>query len=717
MDIRQSRGHYRVASGQLETVLAELNWADGDFDGRRDVLDRASFALLHRPALGGQLVARICASDEDAAELEPLSDLLGAALDAARMARESGKKRGSAFLAAVTDAVELAAGQGRLSPVHRLLLGRLWARNGIAAPGVLQLSAEDMDRGDMAPAPQDRASAEAMLEGLFRDLIAQSGGDASELHARLTETFPVMPAEMREAVIAWSIERPEPIHVKLACFWLLDPDGGIRLAAASALADRASREGLAAELATKLVMLRSWMPDDAARAFVDQAMKIAMRSGFATGPAVKPWTIHSVNATLPDGSGAQSILIALQSGGSRKIAMLLLKQGHGVKDAYSMPCASATEQRALIERIVGEIGGVTVPLPWLEHLLSIALADGLAVNLPPAPGLLDIAELCGFTALRPEPVPTEALIADLPGAMRIAGLSAQARGMLINASEDWWDHHEIVQSWFEDSDHAHEALEGKHSPRSVDTALWKWLETRREFWARLIARGAEVLAAADHPDRDSFIATAMALREGRDLKKIPVMADVHDQTIEAWVFDEPDADQDATLVEWVEQAEAEAPKPERKGELASLLKDASVSPDWIDGYLMSITVAPKLIAPNRWLPEILGGAIASIKPDTIQRFADLILMRANACVDVAPRPADFAALMMKRSSGAMRDWAAGFHAACGKFKSSWPAKSTSRDDHAMIERVSDAMATGFSASDAKLLSQWVAARHEQNARS
>jgi hypothetical protein len=706
-----------VAYGQLETVLAELAQLDDDFDGRRDVLDRACFALLHRPALGGQLVARICASDEDAADLEALSDLLGAALDAARMAKEGGKKRGGAFLTAVTDAVDLAAGQGRLSPVHRLLLGRLWARNGMTAPAALQLAADDMGDADRAPALQDRAAADTMLDGLFRELIAQSGGDAIGLHAALTETFPAMPAEMREAVIAWSIERPEPIHVKLACFWLLDLNAGIRLAAARALADRASQEGLAAEFAAKLVILRSWMPDDAARAMVDQAMKIAMRSGFATGQAVKPWTIRNVVATLPDGGGAQSIMIALQSGGSRKMAMLLLKQGHGVKDAYSMPCASATEQRALIERVVGEIGGVTVPLPWLERALSMALADGLAANLSPAPGLLDIAENCGFTALRPEPVTTEALIAGLPGATRIAGLSAQARGKLINASEDWWDHHEIVRSWFEDSDHAHEALEGKRSPRSVDSALWKWLETRREFWARLIARGAEVLAAADHPDRDSFIATAMALREGRDLKKIPVMADVHDQTIEAWVFDEPDVDQDATLGEWVEQAEAEAPKPERKGELARLLKGAAVTTDWIDGYLMSITMAPKLVAPNRWLPEILGGAIASLKPDTIQRFADLILMRANACVDVAPRPADFAASLMKRSSGAMQDWAAGFSSACGKFKSSWPAKSTSRDDHAMIERVSDAMATGFSASDAKLLSQWIAARHDQNTRS
>ena len=123
--------------GQLETVLAELTRFEDDFDGRRDVPDRACFALMHRPALGGQLVARLCAAEEDAVDLEPLSELLGAALDAARMAKESGKKRGDAFQTTVTDAVELAARQGRLSPVHRLILARIWARNGLTAPVAL----------------------------------------------------------------------------------------------------------------------------------------------------------------------------------------------------------------------------------------------------------------------------------------------------------------------------------------------------------------------------------------------------------------------------------------------------------------------------------------------------------------------------------------------------------------------------------------------------
>jgi hypothetical protein len=572
-----------------------------------------------------------------------------------------------------------------------------------------------MALADEAAALPSSADAEAMLEDLFRDLIAQAEGDALTLHAALSETFPAMPAEMRAHVIAWSVERPEPIHAKLACFWLLDPTEPIRRAADRALADRAAAGGLSAEVAGKMVMLRSWMPDDDARAAVDQAVKVAMRSGrsgLAAGASAKPWTIHSIMATLPDGGGAQSMMIALQSGSSRKTAMLLLKQGHGVKDAYTIPCRSASEQQALIRRIREETGAVEVPLSWLERSLSMALADGLEAGLPPAPGLIEVAELCGLGGLRPEPITTEALIAALPGADRIRGLSAQARGKLINASEDWWDHHEIVRSWFEESDHAHDILDGRQSPRALASALWTWLETRRDFWARVVARGADVLSAADHPDAASFTATAMALLDGRDLKKIPVMADVHDQTIEAWVFDDPEVDQEATLEEWGEQAEE--PQPERKGELARLLKGSAVTSDWIDGFLMSTTLAPKLIAPNRWLPEILGRAIASLTEDSIQRFADLIMMRADACVEQATDPAQVAAVMSGRSKMALRDWAAGFSFACGQFRSSWPAKSTAPDDRAMMQQIAEATANGFSTAEVKTLSLWVAARHDRN---
>ncbi len=383
----------------------------------------------------------------------------------------------------------------------------------------------------------------------------------------------------------------------------------------------------------------------------------------------------------------------------------------GVKDAYVIPCASATEQKSIMQRLAAETRAQKVPVAWLERALSMALGDGLANGTPPAPGLIEVAGLCGLTSLRPEPTTTEALIAGLDAAPRIAALSAQARGKLINASEGWWDRHEVVRSWFEESDSAHELLDQPRSPRALESALWAWLETRRGWWARIVAHGADMLEAAGHPDAASFAATAMALMDGRDLKKIPVMADVHEQTIEAWVFDDPDA----TLDELAGMAAVpEPPQTERTGELAKLLKGAALSADWIDGYLMAIVLAPKIIAPNRWVPEILNGAMEALGPITIQRFIDIVMMRVNATVAQACDSDLFASTTASRPKLAMRDWAAGFTLGCKTFRSSWPAKAVGPDDHAMRHLISDAVGRGFSATDLGTLGQWIAARHASN---
>lgn len=112
------------------------------------------------------------------------------------------------------------------------------------------------------------------------------------------------------------------------------------------------------------------------------------------------------------------------------------------------------------------------------------------------PGLIEVARLCGFANLRPEPQSTPDLIAGLASAARVRTLSSRQRYELIASSEDWWDRYDIVESWFEDSDAAQAALDKARSARAAETALWKWLETRRDWWARILARAAEVLEAA-----------------------------------------------------------------------------------------------------------------------------------------------------------------------------------------------------------------------------
>jgi uncharacterized protein YecA (UPF0149 family) len=69
-------------------------------------------------------------------------------------------------------------------------------------------------------------------------------------------------------------------------------------------------------------------------------------------------------------------------------------------------------------------------------------------------------------------------------------------------------------------------------------------------------------------------------------------------------------------------------EPERKGELAKLLKGSPLKPDQIDGYLTAVLIAPELSSPNEWLMPLMGGI--EVKGDgSAQRFIDI------ECCDMA----------------------------------------------------------------------------------
>lgn len=695
-----------MAKSRIDEALAALKAAGNDgFGARREVLERLGLDLLHRPALGSQIVARICAITEPSPRDEDLLELLGAGLDAARIARENGKARGQNLIDSVEAALGLARGQGRMTSAHCLLFAQLWTRNGLPAPGALSLQVEDV-----VPATSRRGSnpaeGDALLEGLFAQLIQQAEGEPLALHHALTESFPAMPPEMRDHVVAYSVGRSDPFHADLACCWLLDPAARIRLTAAQGLADRLASGELPGRILASLVVLRSWMPDDAARAKVDTILKEAMRKSVRPSADQATWTMHSIRASLPDGGGAQSIGIALQSGSQRKMAMLLLKQGQGVKDAYTITCRTARDQKSIVERMTEEVGALTVTADYVRRAVSIALADGLAQGLLPVPGLIEVVRICGFAGLRPEVKSTPDLIADLASTLAVQALPPRQHGDLIAASEEWWDRHETIESWFEESDAAHAVLDKARSAKSAETALWKWLETRRDWWARILARSADVLETAHHSDAAGFAACAMALLEGRSLKTIPVMLDVHEQTIEVWVRDDPDFDPGLTF----EELAQEAPTPEKKGEVAALLRGTDLSVDWLDGYMTGVVIAPQMIMPNQWLPAVLEPVLPRINPSQFQRFMDLLMMRAQTVSDVASVPDQLIAAISSRSKKGQVEWWSGFSDAMSKFRAAWPKKGITKEDRRLLE----IMTTGLPGGGVEELATLVALRQERN---
>ena len=184
------------------------------------------------------------------------------------------------------------------------------------------------------------------------------------------------------------------------------------------------------------------------------------------------------------------------------------------------------------------------------------------------------------------------------------------------------------------------------------------------------------------------------------------MIDIHEQTIEAWVRDDPDFDPEASLEDLAEAA----PEPEKKGEVSALLRGTGLSSDWLDGYLTGIVIAPKIIMPNQWLPRILDAVLPRIDPSRFQRFMDLLMMRAQAVAEIASEPAEFAASISNRSKKGQRDWASGFSEALDRFRSAWPQKGMTKEDSRLIE----IGVAGLAGADLPALAALIAKRQEKN---
>ena len=372
----------------------------------------------------------------------------------------------------------------------------------------------------------------------------------------------------------------------------------------------------------------------------------------------------SVEQHLPDGAGAQSIALALERGRSRAVAFLLLKAGHGVKDAFIAPAEGAGEQR----RMLGELeamGAVEVDPAHVPRALARALGDGAAHGTPPAPGLVNIAEVWPGAALRPQPGDTRAILAELDPEGAVAALSPQARGRLVGESADWPERFALIDSWFEDNAAVRALLDEPASGRALVRRLWDHLEERRNWWALQCARSAAVLRAAEPKGRDwrSFAAVAAALLEGRALRRTPITERVLEATLLAAAARRHDAALDA--LDDVEDdpapgergALAGAPRPRPApagpGEFERRLAGSGVDPAWVDGLATAAAVSPEAASPLGWLMGVVQ-AVEHRDEASLERFLKLLILRADAA---AASPAATAERLAALDAGSRARWA------------------------------------------------------------
>ena len=677
--------------------------------------------MLGRPAEAAALMREVVAMPDGDA-LEAALDLGAFVLDEARMARENDQPAGQAVLEAVEAVLAEARAAGRLTPTRRVALARAFVSAGLAVPAAAHI---DPDEALEGPAPPGGPPAD--LDGLLDDLLGRADPRATplQLHAGLQEALGALPVEARAMLMAEIAGGADAQRTRLGLYALLDPEPGVRAAVAAAFAARSGGGRLDAATLSHLATIRAWLPDEPARAALDRALAAAMRAGGGDGAAAEPtpppWRVGRALACLPDGAGAQSVALALERGRSRAAAFLLLKAGHGVKDAFIAPAEDASEQRRMLGELE-EMGAVEVDPGHVPRLLERALGDGAAQGRPPAPGLIDVAELWPGEALRPQPGDARAILAELDPEGAVAALSPQARGRLVGKSADWPERFALLETWFEDSAAVRALLDAAPTERAARQRVWRHLEERRGWWALQCARSAAVLRAAEPEGRDwrAFAAVALGLLEGRALRRTPIMEHVLEATLFADAASRHDAAMDALGgLDGVEDdpdghgaftgAPRPPPAPAVPGELERRLAGSGVDPAWVDGLATAAAVSLEPASPLGWLMGVVQ-AVEHRDEAELQRFLELLTLRADAAVEAVASPVATAARLAALDAGGRVRWAQGFVEHVSGVPEAWPWAALGSEDRRMLEALEVAARAGMDERLRRALPAWLAAR-------
>jgi hypothetical protein len=615
--------------------------------------------------------------------------LLAAALDEARMGTENGTPEGSVLMETLAEAMSARDAAEPLLPVQRLRLSQCYARAGLTPPPFALLSPEAMTESAPAETPD--------LDALLGPLMEEIGDNSLQIHAALSELLAGLPLDPAAYLVSMIVARPGTMEARLGLHWLLDPRPAVRLAAATALMTRAMAGTLADVFANLLPGIRKVMPADPARDALDGVIRSQMGRNTAASPTVK---IHRAAGSLPDGAGAQNLVAGVQIGSRRVVAIAMLKQGHGLKDAFIVPCNSATEQKRIFAHATDEIETFDLPSETLTALLALSLGEGAAMGRMPAPGLVDLLELFGSQSLTPRASGTPDILDSLGAKQVLEELPAAQRKTLMQASDALISRFEHADSWFEDTRDLRDAIARARSDTGRAEAVWTHLSTRRAWWARHFALCAAVLKSADVPS-DLWLTcadVALTLLGEGTLKRIPVMAAIVEMTLAA----------DAARNRGFRPNDS----ANQQIDIRSMLATEGIPPAMLEGYLTALVIAPHEPTPEAWLMPLIGG-IEFQGEGSLDRVLKLIQADIDQIDDATGNAKVSASRLAALDDDAFCDWASGFSDLVEATPKCWSGRQLAADDKRVLRMIAE-VADGANGSALRaILPAWLAQRHAQ----
>ena len=437
---------------------------------------------------------------------------------------------GQGFSAVVIDQVRTMIArqiaEGKLPPPAAMVLAAAFTRNGIDLGDVLRnaLNAAMAQRGRerAGEAPPDPAS---MLKGLAE----ACDHDPFLIHTELAAMIAATPAELQLALLDTLVQADSPDLREAAIGWLLAEP-----AIAAPFARRietAAKQGLvSASSVAHLMVMRNWVPDDR-KPGIDAIIKAAR----VQAPAHSRRSSVQVRELLiseRDGAGAQSVFASVKEGRDHALVSILVKQGHGVRDAWVARSLGKAEVDEMLARVTTEMPHHEATAEDVSLLISAALADGGATGTMPPFGLLQAARLIALTDVTPTSMSAIDLISTLLADADEARLSEQATSRAPRTSGQWLAYSSNLQSWFENGDEVEAARKGKRKKADRITAIIQdVLEPHRAFWAEVIACSA--FARRGSGDDTMWVDMALVAREfagDRPLTDLPLARFIAVQT-------------------------------------------------------------------------------------------------------------------------------------------------------------------------------------------
>ena len=369
------------------------------------------------------------------------------------------------------------------------------------------------------------------------DELGRSAKDPFRVVEGLADLGTLMPVELRAYLTHELGLSSHAVLREAVPLLLLDPEPVVRQSAAAVLEQIASPPMFSPVMLRRTLLLRNWIPE-ADRAAIDRLVRKARMKGVECAQWM-PAPALSIQCTIVDGSGAQSLVLTTPVGRSGLFGGLLLKQGFGVRDAWCDLSVSRREITRALKEARCEMAWRMTGRDHLDKVVQHHIARGLALGHLPQLPIVEIAEAIGAADWKDRCIDMEAETEGLLAGLNAAATNPAQITSSLRRGGEWIDREPMMQSWFED-DAAVRALVDRRPRLKPDVALRKVLEdilpVRREAWAeRLVLLGLwlrdSTEGALPATSWQDCAVLAHELRTTRPLVELPAMVAIAERSL------------------------------------------------------------------------------------------------------------------------------------------------------------------------------------------